>query len=124
MVDASGCELLPAKRIMYPMAPGLTTVRFTATATAAVGMPHTPATAMVRVPPEGSAGPPLGPLGLRVSMSRHGVTGKNFDAALGVFVVTVTVAVALFAEPQLLLTRTQYDVVVDGETSMPAFVAP
>src|SRR5262249_22560359 len=79
-------------------------------------MPHTPATTMVRVPPLGTAGPPCGPFELRVSMSRHGVIGNSFEAALGGFAVTVTVAVLLSAEPQLLLTRTQYDVVVVGAT--------
>ena len=44
------------------------------------------------------------------------MTRKNFVAPLVVFVVTVTVAAALFALPQLLLTRTQYEVVLEGET--------
>jgi hypothetical protein len=41
-----------------------------------------------------------------------------------VFVVTVTVTVALSAEPQLFVTLTQYDVVVAGETTTFALVAP
>jgi len=37
------------------------------------GMPHWPARAKVRVAPAWSAGPPAGPCGLRVSISRQGV---------------------------------------------------
>src|SRR5260370_14693129 len=87
-------------------------------------MPQTPATVMVRVPPDESAGPPWGPFAFRVSMIRQGVTRNNRLAALGVFVVTVTVTVTLSAVPQPFETLTQYEVVVAGETVTLEPVAP
>src|SRR6266498_2307701 len=109
---------------MKPPLAGSMTARFTESATAPVGMPQRPATPTLRVAPAATAGPPCGPFALRVSMMRHGVTGNSFVAALGVFCVTVTVAVLLLAEPQMLPTRTQYDVVVEGETVTLDPVAP
>src|SRR4051812_11401195 len=103
---------------MKPMLAGSITARLTEIATAPVGMPQTPATGMLIAAPAPTAGP------LRVSMIRHGVTRVRCVAALGVFAVTVTVAVALFALPQELLTCTQYDVVADGETVTLGPVAP
>jgi len=81
-------------------------------------MPQTPATGMLSAAPAPMGDP------LRVSMIRHGVTSVRCVAALGVFAVTVTVAVPLSALPQELLTRTQYDVVVAGETDTLDPVAP
>jgi hypothetical protein len=57
-------------------------------------------------------------------MIRQGVRGWYREAALGVFVVTVTVTVVLSAEPQPFVTLTQYEVVVAGATTTFALVAP
>src|SRR5512132_3929763 len=57
------------------------TVTFAATATAAGGTPHAPAIGKVRVPFAWSAGPPLGPVAPRVSMTRHGVSAVNVAPA-------------------------------------------
>src|SRR5438067_10700095 len=103
---------------MKPMLAGSMTARLTETATVPAGMPQTPATGMLMAALAPMAGP------VRVSMIRHGVTSVRCVAALGVFAVTVTVAVALLALPHELLTRTQYDVVDDGETLTLASVAP
>src|SRR5512140_3705062 len=55
-----------------PLAPGLTAVTLAATETASEGTPHLPLTANTRVPFAGSAGPPDGPAGPRVSRTRQG----------------------------------------------------
>jgi hypothetical protein len=57
-----------------PAADGRKTARLMATAFAADGIPHRPATGKVLVVPAASAGPPEGPTGLRVSITRQGLT--------------------------------------------------
>jgi hypothetical protein len=67
-------KALPGNTENDPAAPPATTVRLADTATADAGMPQMPATGNVRVAWATSAGPPVGPLGSRVSRMRHGVT--------------------------------------------------
>src|SRR5258707_15338720 len=52
-------------------------VTWTASALAAAGTPQLPASAKTRVWDGCSAGPPSGPAGLRVSISRQGERGEN-----------------------------------------------
>src|SRR5262252_499709 len=61
-----------AKARMSPAADGSVTVTLAEMARAVAGIPHVPVTAKVRVPPALIAGPPRGPGGLRVSITRHG----------------------------------------------------
>src|SRR5512143_306174 len=62
----------PGPTCSDPAAPGLTAVTFALTETASGGTPHFPLTVKTRVPLAGSAGPPEGPAGLRVSRTRQG----------------------------------------------------
>src|SRR6266542_3870767 len=56
-----------------PVFVGLATVRFTETDVAVVGIPHCPRRIKVLGAVGFSEGPPYGPVGLRVSMTLHGV---------------------------------------------------
>jgi len=70
------------------------------TVLASDGIPHTPATGKTRAPFATSAGPPAGPLGFRVSKTRHGLTVKKrvgADDTGGA--VTVTNHVVWFEPP-------------------------
>src|SRR6201999_793976 len=72
---ALGAWALPGKKRMWPAWAAATTVTLTATALAVAGAPHgpvAPATVRTRAAPGGSAGPPVGPLGFRVSSRRQG----------------------------------------------------
>src|SRR5512140_1182868 len=63
---------------------GASTVTFRATATAPDGTPHWPARAKARrAPLPCSAGPPNGPLGARVSTTRHGVSVWKLETGVG-----------------------------------------
>ena len=53
---------------------GCVTVMFTAIAVTPEGIPHCPAIEKPRVASERSAGPPYGPAGFRVSITRQGAS--------------------------------------------------
>ena len=68
-----GGETSDRNRTRYPGAASFVTVRFTEIETAPGGMPHGEVdTSNVRVAAGCSAGPPSGPVALRVSRTRHG----------------------------------------------------
>src|SRR5271169_3757712 len=75
VVPAGPRRTLPA--VVAPV-----TVTFAATAMASAGTPHgAPVRGKSRESLGWSAGPPVGPVAPRVSTTRHGVTGVNFDPA-------------------------------------------
>src|ERR1700674_184588 len=79
IVLTAGGAISPGKSTTKLAVLEFTTVTFTATALAVLGMPHCPARLKERLTPAGSDGPPNGPNGPRVSMIRHGGRVKNFS---------------------------------------------
>src|SRR3981081_4543917 len=75
-VETKGCGVPLGHMVRYPSDPCGTTVTFSEKACAVAGIPQA-LVEMVnsRVAPPPSAGPPNGPVGLRVSAMRHGGTG-------------------------------------------------
>src|SRR5450759_4787301 len=70
-----GRETSDGNRTSSPWAPLFVIVRFAEIATAAAGMPQTPATSKFRVAFGRRAGPPRAPDPKRVSRTRQGVSG-------------------------------------------------
>ncbi len=82
-VETIGCPSPVGQIVRYPSRPMGTTVTLSEYAIALAGMlqglsPSESGKARDELP--GIGGPPKGPLGLRVSTTRHGVTGKNCTA--------------------------------------------
>src|SRR5512141_2408115 len=73
---ASGsCAASPRSSVRLPGFAGFVTARLTEMATAAAGIPHADAATLnVRVANGCRDGPPSGPVGFRVSRTRHGGT--------------------------------------------------
>src|SRR5262249_30010406 len=84
-VDTRGCGCPAGQIVRKPRNPVLgTTLTLSEYAFALAGIPHAlERTGTRRAVPPGMNGPPRGPLGVRVSMTRHGVTGVNWRPAAG-----------------------------------------
>src|SRR5580765_5341925 len=78
-------RLCPAgQTVTNPSGPGGTTARFSEYACAVDGIPHEPAGMVnVRAAPPERMGPPKADVALRVSTTRHGVTGMKRSATGG-----------------------------------------
>lgn len=115
-----GVVPVPGYVVRMPLPAGETAVTLMTTDFAPVGIPQTPAACTMRAVPDGSA------VKFRESYMRQGVTRCSPAAVAGAsdVVLTVTVAVPLFALPQAFVTRTQYEVVKPGATLTDAPVAP
>jgi hypothetical protein len=75
-VETTGCDCPPGQALRYSRDPAGTTVMLNEYARAVVGNPQElVGTGKVRVPPAPSDGPPNVSVALRVSATRHGVTG-------------------------------------------------
>src|SRR5271157_3781195 len=80
-VETNGCAAPVGQAVRYDSGPSGTTVTFTEYAAAVEGTVQALAgMANERTVPAPSSGPPNGPSGLRVSATRHGVTGENASA--------------------------------------------
>src|SRR5438045_2033465 len=77
-VETTGCDWPVGQAERKPSEPDGTTVRFKEYARALAGIPQALAgIAKSRKVPPAKMGPPRGPLGSRVSATRHGVTGTT-----------------------------------------------
>ena len=77
IVDTNGIVVLYGQIRRCPDPVGPTIVTLNTTALAVDGIPHVPVTGNDRVALPASDGPPSGPVGLRVSTTRHGGNVKN-----------------------------------------------
>ena len=76
-VDTNGIVVLYGQILKFQTPVGATIVTLNITALAAVGIAHVPVTGNDRVVTAARDGPPSGPVGLRVSTTRHGANVKN-----------------------------------------------
>src|SRR5215471_1280426 len=96
-IEVMGRMAAPGKILTSPAAVGRVIVKLKDPALAPTGIPQRPPMTKLRLNPARRAGPPHGPVGPRVSTTRHGATVKNLIAGGGVGVrVAVGVVVAVF----------------------------
>src|SRR5215471_17155236 len=96
-IEVRGSTAAPGKIRTSPAAVGRVIVKLKDPAFAPVGTPQRPPMTKLRLNPARRAGPPQGPVGPRVSTTRHGATVKNLLAGGGGGVrVAVGVVVAVF----------------------------
>src|SRR5215471_14737407 len=79
-VETTGCVVLKGQIVRYPGLVGPTNVTFRVAALAVLGIPQAAGATSIgkfRATPDDKAGPPVTPVGPRVSTIRHGVIEKN-----------------------------------------------
>src|ERR1035438_2686785 len=82
-LEPSGCSCPVGHPVRYPRVGRGTAVKFSESPCALLGMlQELESTGKKRTCPPLRVGPPKGPLGQRVSATRHGVSGKNASVAL------------------------------------------